>query len=155
MTFSFLQQISPCERVACLLDQTVLSNAQDWSSVVLRSESRLSNAKNRCTIDTAVAPSPTAVAHLLTELWRTTPAENSPGILVCQVQHDSFGIRNQLPDLDVENIAHTRLQFPMASHNNGVAGTVNVKRKETRGCFVRHQAIHCRDLNRWAGNGIV
>ena len=33
-------------------------------------------------MDTAVAPSPTAVAHLLTELWRTSPAANSPGILV-------------------------------------------------------------------------
>src|SRR6516164_9818343 len=40
------------------------------------------NARNRCTIDTAVAPSPTAAAHLLTELWRTSPAANSPGILV-------------------------------------------------------------------------
>src|SRR5579863_676433 len=40
------------------------------------------NARNRCTMDTAVAPSPTAVAHLLTELWRTSPAANSPGIVV-------------------------------------------------------------------------
>src|SRR5712691_6837639 len=50
--------------------------------VALRSESRLFNPRNRCTIDTAVAPSPTAIAHLLTELWRTSPAANSPGILV-------------------------------------------------------------------------
>jgi hypothetical protein len=152
MTFSFLQQISPCERAAGLLDQTSEQRSV-LVPVALRGESRLSNAKNRYTIDTAVAPPPTSAVHLLTELWRTSPAENSPGIPVCQVQHDSFGIRNQLPDLDVENIAHTRLQFPMASHNNCVAGTV--KRQETRGCFVRHQAIHCRDINRWAGNGIV
>ena len=89
-----------------LAGSDLLSSASGLVPVALRSGSRLSNAKNRCTIDTAVAP-PTAVAHHLIELWRTSPAENSPGILVCQVQHDSFGIRNQLPDLDVERASLT------------------------------------------------
>jgi hypothetical protein len=34
----------------------------------------------------------------------------------------------------------------VASYNGSVAGTGDVKRKETCGCFVRHQALPCRDF---------
>src|SRR5689334_16592120 len=37
---------------------------------------------SRCTIDPAVAPPPTPVAHLLTELSRPSPAANRRAILV-------------------------------------------------------------------------
>ena len=41
-----------------------------------------------------------------------------------QVQHDSFGVRNQLADLEAEKIVHTRHQLAGASDNGGVAGTI-------------------------------
>jgi len=39
-------------------------------------------SSTRCTNATAIAPSPTAAAQRRTALWRTSPAANTPGMLV-------------------------------------------------------------------------
>src|ERR1035438_8140153 len=44
-------------------------------------------------------------------------------VLYRQGQHDSFGVRNQLADLEAEKIVHTRHQLAAASDNGDVAGT--------------------------------
>jgi hypothetical protein len=45
---------------------------------------------------------------------------------VGQVEHDAFGIGEQLFDLVIENIVRIRHQPAMASHNDGVASTFYV-----------------------------
>jgi hypothetical protein len=41
----------------------------------------------------------------------------------------------------MENIVRARHQPAIASHNDGVACSDDVKRKKTSGCFIRHQAL--------------
>jgi hypothetical protein len=44
-----------------------------------------------------------------------------------------------LADFDIEELVHTGHQLASAAHDdNGFAGTVDVKRKATRGFFLRH-----------------
>jgi hypothetical protein len=45
---------------------------------------------------------------------------------VGEVEHDAFGIREQLFDLGIENIVRIRHQPAMASHNDGVASAFYV-----------------------------
>jgi hypothetical protein len=56
-----------------------------------------------------------------------------------QVQQDSLGARNQLADLEVEAIVHTRHQPAAAPYLGGVAGSVNGNCQEACDCLVRHQ----------------
>ena len=58
-----------------------------------------------------------------------------------QVQQDSSGAWNQLADLEVKEIIHTRHQPATASHFGAVIGPVNGKSQEACGCVFRHQSI--------------
>ena len=53
-----------------------------------------------------------------------------------------------LADFGVEDIGHTGHQFAMTSHDSAVAGTFNVKRKETLVRLIRHQAFPCRNISK-------
>lgn len=55
-----------------------------------------------------------------------------------EVQHDSFGARNQLADLQVEAVAHARHQAASASHCDAVAGPVNCDGQGACGGLFRH-----------------
>jgi DNA-binding MarR family transcriptional regulator len=67
-----------------------------------------------------------------------------------QVQYDSLGFRDQLADLRVENIVHTRHQLAVALDDNSVAGTSDFKCERT-GCFVRHSRLTLSELLDLAG----
>ena len=67
-----------------------------------------------------------------------------------QVQYDSFGFRDQLADLGVENIVHARHQSAVALHDNRVARTSDFKRERT-GCFIRHSRLTLSKLLDLAG----
>src|SRR6266404_2579143 len=60
---------------------------------------------------------------------------------VRQVQQDSFAARNQLADLEVEAVVHSRHQPATASHLGAVIGLVNGNCQEARDSLVRHQNI--------------
>lgn len=60
---------------------------------------------------------------------------------VGQVERDSFVIREQLPDLGIENVLDTRYQPAFASHNGFAVGTFNLKRESTLGCFDGHKDL--------------